>query len=179
MLEGKEIEVIDSKSYSFAIGIMVLKACKLAGQGLSAGEIAEKMRQMSDYMECYFVVDTLEYLKKGGRINAAEALIGNILNIKPFIKVIDGELKSYDKIRGSKRIVPRFIEEMKNTGADFSGKIVGVAYGLDREQAEPLIEAIRTELKPAEILTGQVGSVIGTHSGPGVFGVFFDIMTGK
>jgi DegV family protein with EDD domain len=127
---------------------------------------------MSKETKLYFLLDTLEFLQKGGRIGKAAALFGSLLNIKPILTVDqDGEVASVDKIRGHKKAMGRIIELLK---VDFVNQPVhiGIAHSEARGEAEALAELIQKSFDVKSEVYTALGPVIGTHTGPGAIAVF-------
>lgn len=171
-LENADVEVIDSMTFSYGYGMIAVEAAKMAQEGNSKDEIIKKIQYMLEHLDTYFIVDTLEYLKKGGRINLATAVIGNILNIKPVLAVKDGLVVPIGKIRGSKNVIPRMVKILKDKGYDLSDKVVGLAHGAMPEKLEELKKSFEEEFTVKAFTVSEVGSVIGAHAGPGVLGAF-------
>ncbi|MDK2801478.1 MAG: fatty acid kinase fatty acid binding subunit [Clostridiales bacterium] len=172
-IENADIEIIDSMSLSYGYGMIVIEAAKMAKEGKPKQEIIEQVKYLLDKLDVYFIVDTLEYLKKGGRINLATAVIGNILNIKPVLGIKDGLVVPIDKIRGSKKVIPKMVKLIKARGYNLSNQVVGLAHGSIPDKLEELKQAIEQEFHPKGFTISEVGSVIGAHAGPGIIGVFF------
>lgn len=120
MLEQEaDITIIDSKSASYGFGLRVVRAAEMAQAGESKERIIEEIERLERSTNLYFLVDTLEYLQKGGRIGKASALIGSILNIKPILSLDkEGVVLAVDKVRGSKKAMARIIELLKQTYGD-------------------------------------------------------------
>jgi DegV family protein with EDD domain len=119
-------------------------------------------------------VDDLNFLKRGGRISSAAALLGSTLNIKPILHVDDsGHLTPTGKVRGRKNSVKRLLDEMQKTGQDLSGQEIFISHGDCIEDAVYLADLIREKYAPKNIVIGNVGPVIGAHSGPGTLALFF------
>lgn len=173
MEQDADIEVIDSKSASFGIGMLVVMAAELAREGKSMEEILEAVDALQKGTSIYFLVDTLEYLHKGGRIGKASALIGSILNIKPILSLEKetGGVLSVDKVRGTKKALARISDMLKDTFRDDPIHIV-IAYTDNKEAAGDLEERIKAELNIKSVSYTTIGSVIGTHTGPGTSAVF-------
>ncbi|WHH60717.1 DegV family protein [Petroclostridium sp. X23] len=171
-LEDADIEVIDSMAFSFGYGMIVIEAAKMAKADRDKQEIVDYIHNSLKRLETYFIVDTLEYLKKGGRINLATAVIGNILSIKPVLGVRDGLVVPIDKVRGSKKVIPKMIELIRANGYDASDKMICLAHGAIPEKIEEVKEAIAREIHPKGFMITEVGSVIGAHAGPGIVGIF-------
>lgn len=167
-----DITIVDSKSASYGIGLQVVRAAEMAQAGESKERILEEIQRIQNDLELYFLVDTLEFLHKGGRIGRASALIGSILNIKPILSLDkEGGVYSVDKVRGTKKAMARIAEMFKSTyGDDPVGLIIA---GTDnKEAAEELGNRIKSELNVKEVGYTTVGSVIGVHTGPGTSAVF-------
>lgn len=173
MLEGKaEITVIDSKSACYGIGLLVVEAAKAAEAGKSREEIAALVGELRSKTRIYFLVHTLDYLQKGGRIGKAAALFGSLLNIKPILTIDDeGEVASVDKVRGSKKAMGRIVDMLQEEFGDQKLALT-VAHAKSPEAAEELAEQLRSRFRTEEIFFTDVGPVIGTHAGPGTVAVF-------
>lgn len=174
MLEerGERITVIDSKSASYGIGMLAVAAAEWIAAGRSQEEIVEHMYKMRRGTKLYFLVDTLEYLHKGGRIGKAAALFGSLLNIKPILSIDDdGVIVPVDKVRGHKKAVSRIMELLQQ---DFAGKKVqvGIAHSDAIEAADQLSARIREQFDVEEMTYTFIGPVIGTHVGGGAIAVF-------
>jgi len=172
-LESQNIEVVDSKGMSIGFGLLVLEAAKMLKQGSGIKETADKVRAMSEKQQYYFSVDTLEFLKRGGRLSPMKAMIGTILNMKPILCVKDGVVEPLDKVRGRKKVFSRLIELTKEAGADFSSQTIAVAHASVPDVAAEFANEVKKELNPKEVLITEIGSVIGTHVGPGAISIFF------
>jgi len=170
----EKIDIFDSKAISFGFGLVVIEAARSVKIGKSLNEIRESIRYNIDNLENLFIVDTLEYLKKGGRLSTAEAFVGNVLKIKPVITINnEGKLESIDKIRGRKRVINYFVDYIKKNGHDLSGKTIGLFHAVDHEYLKKLITVINDEFNVKEIIQSEVGTVVGTHSGPGCLAMVF------
>ena len=112
MLPGKQIEVIDSRSACMAIGLLAMRGATLAAQGVSAGQIAEQLKRVRDNTVLFVALETLDYLRKGGRISSAKAAIGGLLSIKPIITVVDGLVVVAEQPRTRSKATERVIELM-------------------------------------------------------------------
>lgn len=172
----ENIYVVDSGSVTLGSGILTELACKLADDGLDAKTIAEKLEEEKKNIVIVALVDTLEYLKKGGRISKSVALAGSVLNIKPVLSLVDGEIKILGKARGSKMGHNLLVEEIEKTGGVDFDKPVMLGYsGLSDALLLKYIEDSRHiwdgNLEKMRYTT--IGSVIGTHVGPGAIGVAF------
>jgi DegV family protein with EDD domain len=174
MLEGDhDVTVIDSRSASYGYGYIVVAAAKMAARGEPADKIVEAIHRLRRELRLYFVVDTLEYLQKGGRIGKASAFVGSLLNIKPILTIDDeGIITPVDKVRGQKRAFARIVELLK---ADFGDRPIHLNIaktpGFD-QTAQEVTTLIRSQFEICSFHEAAIGSVIGTHAGPGTVGIF-------
>lgn len=173
--EGK-VHVVDSCTIAIGLGILTEYALELAAQGLSAEEIVWKLLRKREKIKVLALVDTLEYLKKGGRISSAVALAGGLLNIKPVISVNGGEIKLLGKARGSRQGNNLLVQEIQKAGGvDFAMPVMLGYTGLSDALLQKYIQDSadlwkdNVENLPVSI----VGSVVGTHVGPGAVAVAF------
>lgn len=167
-----DIYIFDTYSLCIGGGMLIEKAAQMANEGKNIEEIIKKLEDYREKVEVYFSVDSLDYLFKGGRISGTKAALGNLLNIKPILKIEDGLVKQKSQVRGSKKIIPKLIEELKHeVGDNFSDKEVYVGYGDDLEARDKFVEKVKEELKPKKIHTFQIGPCVACHSGPSVLGI--------
>ena len=172
----ENVYVVDGASAAMGTGILVELAFQLLDGGMSAKEIAETLETEKKKIVVVALVDTLEYLKRGGRISKTAAFAGGILNIKPVLSVIDGEIHLLGKARGSKMGNNLLIQEIdKAGGIDFSRPILLGYSGISDALLQKYIEDSRHiwEGNLNKIRYTTVGSVIGTHAGPGAVVVAF------
>ena len=172
----ENIYVVDSGSATMGSGILVELAFKLLDEGKNAEEIAAILEEQKKKIIIVALVDTLEYLKKGGRISKAVAFAGGVLNIKPVLSVIDGEINMLGKARGSKMGNNLLVQEIdKAGGIDFSKPVLLGYSGISDALLQKYIEDSRYiwEGNLDEVRYTTVGSVIGTHAGPGAVVVAF------
>lgn len=172
----ENIYVVDSGSAAIGSGILVELAVELADEGMDAKAIAERLEEEKKKIVLVALVDTLEYLKKGGRVSKTVAFAGAMLNIKPVIAVDDGEILMLGKARGSKMGNNLLVQEIEKAGGvDFSKPVLLGFTGLSDallvkyiEDSKPIWESGLDEVRYTPI-----GSVIGTHAGPGAIAVAF------
>ena len=172
----ENIYIVDSTSAAMGSGILVELAFRLLDSGMSAEEIAETLEQEKKKIHVVALVDTLEYLKKGGRISKAVAFAGGILNIKPVLSVVDGQINLLGKARGSKMGNNLLVQEIEKAGGiDFSKPVLLGYSGISDALLRKYIEDSRPiwEGNLEEVRYTTVGSVIGTHAGPGAVVVAF------
>ena len=171
-----KVFVVDSNTVAIAAGILIEYALRLVDGGMSAEEIARKLMQKRDKVRLLALVDTLEYLKKGGRVSATVAFAGGLLNIKPVITVDEGVVKVLGKARGSKQGNNLLVQEIaKAGGVDFDKPLMLGYTGLHDALLQKYIQdsAQLWEGKCEELPISIVGSVVGTHVGPGAVAVAF------
>lgn len=169
------VRVIDSNNVTIGERIIVLRALELAKEGKTADEIVEIIEDEKDIAHVIGLVETLEYLKKGGRISPLVAVIGNFLKIKPVVEVNDGEIKMLGKARGSLAGNNKLREQVSEYGGvDFSRPFAVAYSGLDSSVLNKYLEDSK-DLYPEGFVFErvQIGSTVGTHVGPGCVAVAF------
>ena len=171
--ENMDITVIDSKTFSMGIGVPVMEAVIMAENGATKEEIISFLTETFERDSVYFVVDDLGYLKKGGRIKASTAVIGEILDIKPVLTNNDGMVEVYQKVRGGKKALAKLVEEAENKMDCPSENEIYLLSADAEEKAELLKKMIEKKVMPKEIKSYPVGPVITTHAGLGVVGIYF------
>ena len=170
------VYVVDSENVTVGEHILVEYAFRLIDQGLSAAEIVEKLNLLKKRIRLVALLDTLEYLKKGGRISSAAALAGSILSIKPVIAIQNGEVVILGKARGSKQANNLIVEQIHAAGGiDFSMPYFLGYTGLSKDLIQKYIEdnAALWENETDCLPVDSVGGTIGTHTGPGAIAVAF------
>lgn len=166
------VHIVDTRYASFGHGMMVVTAARAAREGKPAEEILELIEKKRAESRIYFIVDTLQYLYKGGRIGKASALFGSLLNIKPILTIDDaGEVAPVDKVRGQKNALARMIELLQRDFGDRAIELY-VGHANAREAAEELKNLIVAKMNAEPKSYIDVGAVIGTHAGPGTLAVF-------
>jgi len=172
-LNRGDVTVVDTLALSYGCGMIVVEAAKMAKEGKPKEEILHKIEDMKKRIDHIFSVETLEFLKRGGRLSPAKAAIGTILNVKPILTIEDGKVEPLDKVRGSKKIIQRMIELAKERGIKRGCKCVGIGHGVNLEGLEKLKEEVIKEFAPEEIVLTEIGCTIGTHTGPGLLVMFY------
>ena len=172
----ENIYVVDGASAAIGGGILVEYALKLADQGMEAIEIAKELEKVKENVVVVALVDTLEYLRKGGRVSSAVAFAGGVLNIKPVLSLTNGEINMLGKARGSKQGNNLLVQEIeKSGGVDFSKPVLLGYTGITDSLLVKYIEDSKAiwEGNLDEIRYTTIGSAIGTHVGPGAIAVAF------
>ncbi len=165
------VEVVDSKRASYAIGVIVVEAAQLAEQGASKAEVMDRINEMLEEANVYFMVDTLEYLQKNGRIGKASALVGSLLKIKPILSLTkEGEVYPFEKVRGQKKAIQKILAEMTK---NYNGKPlhVGISHAEAEGDAELIMEQVKEQFEVEQEVITNIGPVIGAHVGPGTVAV--------
>jgi DegV family protein with EDD domain len=166
---GERIHVMDSATAAGGLGIVVLGAARRAAQGGDRLEVAAAAEETRDALKMWFAVDTLEFLKRGGRIGGAAAFIGTTLRIKPIL-TLEAEITPVERVRTSKRAFERMVDyarQRKESGAD--GWVVQHIQAA--EQAERLVDACREVYGCEPAFVSEIGPVLAAHTGPGLLGV--------
>jgi DegV family protein with EDD domain len=166
------IHIIDSESVSLGFGMMAIAAARAAAQGQDAQSVIHLVENIKQRINVIFTVDTLEYLHKGGRIGGATAFLGSALSIKPILYIKDGRIEPLEKQRSRKRSIARLLEIMgEKVGS--SEVHVAILHGNIPNEAHDLEEQIRERFNCVELVTSEMGPVIGVHAGPGTLGLVF------
>jgi len=165
------IRIVDSRFNAAGLGLQVIFASRMARRGLALNEIVTRLEDISGRVEMLFVVNTLEYLAKGGRIGKARALIGGLLGIKPILGQVDGEVHPVDKVRGGRRAHPRIVELLKGMVKPDQPLFAMIGHASAPRWAGQLRELLVKSFNIAEIRESEIGPVVGAHAGPGTVGV--------
>ena len=169
------IRVVDSMNVSIASGVLAEYALRCASEGMGLDELAQHLSKKRDEVGLVAMVDTLEYLRRGGRISGAAALAGGVLGIKPVVTARDGELAVLGKARGSKKANNFLVEQIRRDGVDFSMPLLLGYTGLSDDMLQQYIQDSQSLWKGhvASLDCVQLSSVIGTHAGPGAVAVAY------
>jgi len=166
---GQRVEVIDSETACGGMGLLVLAASAAARAGADRGAVVERVREARKALKIWFCLDTLEYLRRGGRVGKAQAWLGGTLRIKPILS-LEYEIVPVERVRTAGRAFERMVQyalQLREEGSD--GWVVQHIQAT--EQAERLIERCREIFDSEPVFTSEVGPVIGTYTGPGLIGV--------
>ena len=172
-LPQAQIEVVDSLSTCMGLGMIVLAAARAADEGQPLSQIRASTERLIKGMHIFFVVDTLEYLHKGGRIGGAAALLGTVLRIKPILYIKDGQIEVLARVRTKRKAVKRMLELVEERVQKGASVHVAVIHAQAAEEALALQEEVRARFDCAEMYLSELGPVIGTHAGPGAVGLAF------
>lgn len=175
MVDEENIRVLDSGTVTFALGLLVERAVALRDQGLPLGALADQIAEESKRVRLLAVVDTLKYLKMGGRISGAAAVVGGMLGITPILNVKDGVVEAAAKARGRKAAFQWMENQLKKEPAD-----LGMPIGFGHSDAPAVLEECRNfflqRLEGADWRESDIGSVVGTHAGPGAAGIAYFVL---
>ncbi len=162
-VEGFPVHVVDSRSTTMATGFL----CQVAAESDTLNEALARVEERVPRQRIIALLDTLRYVEMGGRVSRAQAMIGSMLDLKPILGVVDGEIKPLDRVRTRSRAIPRMIELMRR---DYPIERVAVMHAQAPEEAERIRAEIAPDLAGIEVVTGQIGCVLGTHTGPRALG---------
>ena len=170
----RKIYVVDTRSASLGQGLLVYYACKQKEKGLSLEELRDWCEENKFHLCHWFTVDDLMYLKRGGRISAATALLGTMMQIKPVLHMDDeGHLISVGKARGRKASIDALVKKMQELALPGENDTVFICHGDCMEDAKYLEAQVKEKCGVKDVLIYYTGAVIGSHSGPGTLALFF------
>jgi DegV family protein with EDD domain len=144
--------------------------CRVAAKCSTLAEAVEEVRRRVPRTRVLALLDTLRYVEMGGRVSRAQAMIGTMLDLKPLLVVANREIKSVDRVRTRSRAIPRMIEFFR---ADMPVETVAVVHAQAREEAVEIASQLRQELPGMDVPIGQIGCVLGTHTGPRALGLVY------
>jgi len=162
------VEVLDSRLVSLGLGILAINCARLAKQGVGLRDLTHHAKRMIPNVHITFMVETLEYLQKGGRIGRAQAFLGSLVNIKPILKIEEGEVRPVEKVRTRSKALDRLVEFV-----ELFPRIeeIGLLYSTTPEDAEVVLRRIEPLVPRDRVIVGQIGPVVGTYTGPGMIGL--------
>jgi DegV family protein with EDD domain len=169
MLEGREIHLVDSGSASMAVGLLALLGAELATAGVSAAEIARVLEVRRADVDLFAALDTLEYLRRGGRISGAQAAIGSLLSIKPIITVRDGVVETADRVRTRGKARERVTELLTQRKVERLAILYTPPADVEAFRDE-VVARLPGGVDPARVVVYPVGASVGPHLGPGCLG---------
>ncbi len=172
MMPEAKISVVDSLSTSAGLQLMVEAAVAARKAGASRDEIVQQMEDIKKKIHVFFVVDTLEYLAKGGRIGNAKAFLGTLLKVKPILFLKDGAIEPLEQVRSKRKAMSRMADLVAEcVGGSGPGSFIALTSALVPEEAAVLAQELQARLGCSMPSIADLGPVIGTHTGPGVVGV--------
>jgi DegV family protein with EDD domain len=165
-VSGVRVELVDTQFASLAITLIAKAAAEAANGGASVDEVVAIAREVTGKVDLYFVLDTLEFLQKGGRIGKAQALIGGLLSIKPVLKMMDGEIHPHTKVRSHAKAMAK-LKEIVSTGGPYDE--IAFIHEAPEDEVTAMVE-FATPLTSKPVIVSNIGAVVGTYTGPGVLG---------
>lgn len=173
-LPNTNITVLNTLSVAMGVGLMVMAAARMIVEGESLSNILIRLTQMRQSLPIFLTVDTLEYLKRGGRIGTAAAFLGTLLDTKPILTVQDGEINPVGRVRGKKKAVRCLFDELaRKLPAPDHPVQAGVMHAAAEDEAQKLGEVIRERFNVTYFFVFELGPVLGAHVGPGTIGAGF------
>ena len=166
------IHLIDSMTASGAVAGFALEAVRMVRKGCRAQEILNRLLYLQNHLAVYFIFDSLEYLRKGGRIGKATALAGKVMGIKPLLTFFEGEPKNVDKVRGVQAGCKKLVEGFLQRAADLHH--VMVISSCAPERVEMITRMLQTHISDIAITYVEIGAVIGTYVGPGGIALVYE-----
>ena len=166
------VSIFDTQNLSIGSALFVIKACEMVENGCSVEEIILSLEKLKNDVEVVFSVDTLEYLKMGGRISSTKAALGNLLSIKPILEVKDGLVVQKSQVRGKKQIYSTLAKTIvEKFGKDLKSRTIIIGCGDNIEDLEIMKESLEKEAEISNVYFVNIGCVVCSHSGLGVMGI--------
>lgn len=173
MVPEANVEIVDSRSVSMGLSLIVDRMVKDRQAGMPGKEILERARRFSAERRLLFALKTLVYLERGGRLGKGAAFLGSVLNVKPILQ-IDGEVLPYKRVRGESRIIPELVEYVKANSKSSGNLDLAIGHADNRTEAKKLKAAIDAAgIKCRTYIESDIGAVIGTYAGPDAIGIAF------
>lgn len=166
--DPSKVEIVDTGQASMGLGWVAAAAAKAAQAGASQEEVASVARSTAEQVRVLFLVDTLEFLQKGGRIGKAQAMVGSMLALKPLLTIQDGEVHPLQKVRTRGKGVARLVQLVEEAAPLQS---MAVLYTTTEDEARALAERLSPCVPSGQVIVGRLGTVVGTYAGPGLLGV--------
>lgn len=168
------VSVVDSRNLSSGIGLLVMKAVHAAKEGSSVTQIVDLLNRSTNQVECEFVIDTLEYLYKGGRCSGMQNLIGSLLKIRPVIKVVNGSMTPAYKVRGKKeKALDQMLSNALENVNDMDNDLIIVVHSMAESEARFLQKALQEKTGAKQVIISTAGCVISSHCGPQTTGLMY------
>lgn len=164
------VHVVDSRQVGTGLGLVVLAAHRVATGGGSVDEVIQAADRAAAAVRSFVVVDTMDYLRRGGRLTGTQAIVGNVLRVKPILGIVDGRVEVLERTRTWSRAIGR-VAALVAEVADGGPVQVAVSHAMAPDRAEAVWEAIEDDVDVADRLEAFIGPVVGTHTGPGTVAV--------
>ncbi|MGM0438015.1 MAG: DegV family protein [Bacillota bacterium] len=169
-----DLTIIDTKCASMGVALALFNVIQeMEIKDLRKKEIIEKIKYYAEHMEHIFTVENLDYLVRGGRLSKVSGLVGGILNIKPILEVRNGELKQLEKKKGSKKTRKRIEDLVVERGTNLKKQNLAIVHADCKDKAKKMKDTIIEKTDCKTVIIGEIGAVIGAHTGPGTYGIMF------
>ena len=165
------VSIVDSLSTAMGLGMQALRAAEWAAAGATRDQIVAAVERMREVVRIILVPDTLEYLHRGGRINAAQRWVGTLLRVKPLLEVRDGVVEPLEQVRTARRALARLVESTVEYLGDDRRPWIAVMHSRLPEAAEQLTEMLQAHYPQARYFSAEIGPTVGVHVGPGASGI--------
>ena len=174
LTESVQVDIYNTKNASLGEGIKVLIADDLAKEGLSVSEITTKLDAVK--LRTVFTVEHLQYLERGGRVSKTQATVAAVLDIKPILTMSpEGLIENETKVRGRQKSIRYLLEQMEQDLTPQYAGYMAISHAFCQEEADKILEVIRTKYPHAKVVTGPIGAAIGSHTGPGCLALFYEL----
>ncbi len=170
---ASKIVLVDSNSTAMAMGFQVLTVARASKAGANLVDCQKLAEETRNHTGVYFVVDTLEFLRRGGRIGGAQALLGSVLNFKPLLELRDGRIESIEKIRTKGKAINRMIDLVVERTAGRTPVRLATLHANAENEARAALEEAAGRLNPVEQVLASLSPVVGSHAGPGTIGLAY------
>ncbi|MFV1948675.1 MAG: DegV family protein [Anaerolineales bacterium] len=173
LLPDATIEIVNSKTIAMALGFIVMATARAANQGASLAECKKIAEDAMEKSGVIFVVDTLEFLHRGGRIGTAKRFMGSLLNVKPVLAIENGLIVPLDSVRTQKKALARIIEIIEERTAGHKPVRIATLHANNLDTAQRILEESSNRVNPVEQVLAEISPAIGTHTGPGAIGLAY------
>jgi DegV family protein with EDD domain len=176
-LLGGRITLVDSRSTSLGLGLLALRAAELIAEGWDAEAIAREVTRVRDRSGAFFTVDTFENLLRSGRVGRGRAWLGTLLDVKPILEVnAEGRVVPLDRVRGREALIPRVLRHLEQRLTPRPKELrIGIVHAAAPEVASRLRDDIQARFTPKDCIVSEVTAALGVHTGPGAWGIFYQI----
>jgi DegV family protein with EDD domain len=166
------VRVIDSRSIGLGLGFCVMAASAAVKRGAALNEVAEIAASKGKSAKIWLAVETVDHLRKGGRIGTAQAFVGTALGIKPILEITGGKVVPFDKVRTTLRANSRLVELAVEAASELNGNVeIGIQHSGNRDRADSLAKEIGKALPGVSVVVAELGAVLSAHAGPGAVSV--------
>jgi DegV family protein with EDD domain len=173
LLADKAIKVLDSNATAMALGFVVLAAARAAAEGKSQAEVLATAEATIPHVGVVFTVETLEFLRRGGRIGGAQAFLGGLLDMKPILDLRDGRVEPVERVRTKKKAIDRVLDIIAEKSAGKTPIRLATLHAAAPQEAATLLAAAQQRLGAVETILSEVSPTVATHTGPGTVGLAF------